>query len=104
MNVVATQGRVIVTPDEAITSVSGYEVPEKKNPIGTIKAMGPPQEDIFTWFDKLKWALFKIHPAPFKVGDKVLMPSVTGRLFQYEGVPCYIFYQSEIELFFDAET
>lgn len=104
MTIKATTGRVIVRPEPDITQVSGYEIPtDKKNKWGIVVDIGKPQDDIFTFVEKVYYFITGKHPCPYKIGDRVLLPSLSGKLFEYEGEPCYIFWQSEIELYEEAE-
>lgn len=61
---------------------------------GEVYAIGKPQPGMYNFFEMLKYHLFGIHPCPFKVGDKVIVPKIGNEV---EGV--MVFWQSEINVY-----
>jgi len=93
-------GRVIVARLGDIEEAEGFAIPtHKRNSWATVKAIGAPQSDIFTWWQKVLYAIARMHPCPYKVGYKVLMPNIPSRTFDMDGQDCFIFWQSEIEVY-----
>lgn len=94
-------GRVVVRQLSAnLVGEHGFTLPDAKNNTwGIVIDLGAPPPDMYADSDIRKWNSEGIHPCPFKVGDHVLLPHLTGRKFELEGETFFVFWQTDIEVF-----
>lgn len=75
---------VRLLPDKLTTDVAGFEMDlpnARKNQWGEVTQLGGPYVEFYPFFRRFMYELFRVHPAPFKVGDQVLLPRTDGRKF-----------------------
>lgn len=95
-----TRGRVIVKTLPRIDTEDGFTLPDdKKNNWGIVVELGDPEPNLFNAAELQAWKELGVHPCPFRPGDKVLMPNMTGRSFEKDGDTVYVYWQSEIEVY-----
>lgn len=95
------QGRVVVEvlPDQNLTE-SGFNMPDAKpNQFGLIAEIGRPEKMVYSWWEMMKWHLFRIHPCPYTTGSKVLLPRIQARTFEKDGKTYKIFWQTDIAIY-----
>lgn len=96
----AAIGRVVVEKLPSIDEKDGFTIPDaEKNTFGIITSLGDPEPGLFTEEQIDAFLSSGLHPCPYKVGDKVLLPKMTGKVFEVEGKESYVFWQSDIEVY-----
>jgi hypothetical protein len=95
-----TAGRVSVKQMKPKTEIDGMALPdEEKVNWGTVVQVGPPLRHQYTKWEMFLWQSFGVHPFKPKVGDKVLLPSLSGRVAD----DIYIYWQHDIEVYEDPK-
>ena len=98
----ASPGRVIVKilPKVEKTEDGEFYTPKAKtNNFGEVVDIGPPDELSHGAFSYLMWRIFRIHPVPYKVGSKVLLPHMKGRVYDEEGSQYFVYFHQDIGVY-----
>ena len=96
-----TAGRLLVKKLPKKIEEAGFLLPdEKNNSFAIVEELGPPDPDLYTWWKILWFQLTGKHPSPIKVGMKILVPHMKGRLFMSEdGSEYFVFAEMDIDYY-----
>lgn len=98
----AAPGRVVVKILEKVDKIESgdfYIPTAKTNNFGEVVDIGPPDELSYGAFAYWLWKIFGIHPVPYKVGSKVLLPHLKGRVFDEGGSSFFVYFHQDIGVY-----
>jgi len=87
------RGFAVIEPTESGSSVYTQKI---KEDWGVVVSLGPPYLPDYPFIARLKWAI-GIHPCPYKVGDRVLLPH--GKDFFIEDRQLRVVNQTKVEVY-----
>ena len=104
MNVKAAPGRVVIKILDKIRKTEDGEgdfyIPQAQtNNFGEVVDVGPPDELSHGLGSYILWKVLGIHPCPYKVGDKVLLPHLKGRVFSMDGSEYFVYFHQDIGVY-----
>jgi hypothetical protein len=85
------RGFAVLEPAESSSFIQ-----KPKEEWGVVVSLGPPYLPDYPFIARLKW-LFNIHPCPYKVGDRVLLPH--GKDFFIENRQLRVVGQTKVEVY-----
>lgn len=95
----ASIGRVIVKVLPNENSINGFRTDYTRQEWGELIAVGPPSLDLFSNWQILLYRVTGIHPAPWREGDLILMPTIRREYKGEDGSNTTVFFQGDISAF-----
>lgn len=102
MKLEAAPGRTVIRILKKVdkTEDGDFYIPNAKtNNFGEVVDIGPPDELSHGSLAYWMWKLFGVHPVPYKVGDKVLLPHMKGRMYDNEGSNYFVYFHQDIGVY-----